>query len=63
MVASWHPFSQGEGVADVLFGERPFTGRHSMTWPRSHEKEPINVGDRDYHLLFPYGFVLRTSVR
>ena len=50
-------------VADMLFGERPFTGRLSMIWPRSLEQEPINVGDRDYHLLFPYGFVLRTSVR
>jgi beta-glucosidase len=63
LVASWLPGSQGEGVADVLFGERPFTGRLSMTWPRSLEQEPINVGDRDYHPLFPYGFGLRTSVR
>jgi beta-glucosidase len=62
LVASWLPGSQGEGVADVLFGERPFTGRLSMTWPRSLEQEPINVGDRDYHPLFPYGFGLRTSV-
>jgi beta-glucosidase len=63
LVASWLPGSQGEGVADVLFGEQPFTGRLSMTWPRSLEQEPINVGDRDYHPLFPYGFGLRTSVR
>jgi Glycosyl hydrolase family 3 C-terminal domain/Glycosyl hydrolase family 3 N terminal domain len=63
LVASWLPGSQGEGVADVLFGERPFTGRLSMTWPRSLEQEPINVGDRDYHPLFPYDFGLRTSVR
>jgi beta-glucosidase len=63
LVASWLPGSQGEGVADVLFGERPFTGRLSMTWPRSLEQEPINVGDRDYHPLFPYGFGLRTSVQ
>jgi beta-glucosidase len=34
-----------------------------MTWPRSLEQEPINVGDRDYHPLFPYGSGLRTSVR
>jgi beta-glucosidase len=55
--------SIGKCVADMLFGERPFTGRLSMTWPRSLEQEPINVGDRDYHPLFPYGFGLRTSVR
>ena len=63
LVASWLPGSQGEGVADVLFGKRPFTGRLSMTWPRSLEQEPINVGDRDYDPLFPYGWGLRTSVR
>jgi beta-glucosidase len=60
LVASWLPGSQGEGVADVLFGERPFTGRLSMTWPRTLEQEPINVGDRDYDPLFPYGWGLRT---
>jgi beta-glucosidase len=60
LVASWLPGSQGEGVADVLFGRRPFTGRLSMTWPRSLEQEPINVGDRDYDPLFPYGWGLRT---
>jgi beta-glucosidase len=60
LVAAWLPGSQGEGVADVLFGRRPFTGRLSMTWPRSLEQEPINVGDRDYDPLFPYGWGLRT---
>jgi beta-glucosidase len=60
LVAAWLPGSQGEGVADVLFGNRPFTGRLPMTWPRSLEQEPINVGDRDYDPLFPYGWGLRT---
>jgi beta-glucosidase len=60
LVASWLPGSQGEGVADVLFGRRPFTGRLSMTWPRSLEQEPINIGDRHYDPLFPYGYGLRT---
>jgi len=31
-----------------------------MTWPRTLEQEPINVGDRDYDPLFPYGWGLRT---
>ena len=60
LVAAWLPGSQGEGVADVLFGRRPFTGRLSMTWPRTLEQEPINIGDRRYHPLFPYGYGLRT---
>ncbi|WP_233604288.1 glycoside hydrolase family 3 protein [Micromonospora sp. HM5-17] len=60
LVASWLPGSEGAGVADVLFGRRPFTGRLPMSWPRSEAQVPINVGDRDYHPLFPYGYGLRT---
>jgi beta-glucosidase len=32
-----------------------------MTWPRSLAQEPINVGDRNYNPLFPYGWGLRTG--
>src|SRR4051794_8971680 len=46
LVAAWLPGSEGAGVADTLFGTRPFTGRLPMTWPRSIDQEPINVGDR-----------------
>ncbi|WP_243716988.1 glycoside hydrolase family 3 protein [Actinomadura sp. KC345] len=59
-VMSWLPGSEGAGVADVLFGKRPFTGRLPVTWPRSEDQEPINIGDRDYDPLFPYGHGLRT---
>jgi beta-glucosidase len=61
LVASWLPGSEGEGVADVLFGERPFTGRLSVTWPRTEAQEPINVGDANYQPLFPFGWGLRTD--
>jgi beta-glucosidase len=54
------PGSEGAGVADVLFGSEPFTGRLSVTWPRSEDQVPINVGDRNYQPLFPYGWGLRT---
>jgi beta-glucosidase len=60
LVASWLPGSEGGGVADVLFGRRPFTGRLPVTWPRSEDQVPINVGDRRYDPLFPYGHGLRT---
>jgi beta-glucosidase len=60
LVAAWLPGSEGAGVADVLFGERPFTGRLPVTWPRSLDQEPINVGDEDYDPLYPYGWGLRT---
>ncbi|WP_235022707.1 glycoside hydrolase family 3 protein [Amycolatopsis alkalitolerans] len=59
-VMSWLPGSEGAGVADVLFGKKPFTGKLSVTWPRSEDQEPINIGDRNYHPLFPYGYGLGT---
>jgi|GEM_PF-2694732 beta-glucosidase len=34
-----------------------------MTWPRTLEQEPINVGGRDDHPLFPYGWGLATMQR
>jgi beta-glucosidase len=60
LVAAWLPGSEGTGVADTLFGQRPYTGRLPMTWPRTLEQEPINVGDADYDPLYPFGFGLRT---
>jgi beta-glucosidase len=63
LVASWLPGSEGEGVADVLFGRAPFTGRLPVTWPRSEAQEPINVGDRRQSPLFRFGYGLRTAGR
>ena len=60
LVAAWLPGSDGEGVADDLFGNHPYTGKLPVTWPRSVSQEPINIGDRQYDPLFPYGFGLRT---
>jgi beta-glucosidase len=61
LVASWLPGSEGEGVADVLFGRTPFTGRLPVTWPASVAQVPINVGDAHYRPLYPYGWGLRTD--
>ncbi|MDX6688489.1 MAG: beta-glucosidase [Baekduia sp.] len=60
LVAAWLPGSEGEGVADTLFGNAPFTGRLPMTWPRTLDQEPINVGDANYDPLYPFGYGLRT---
>jgi beta-glucosidase len=61
LVASWLPGTEGAGVADVLFGRRPFTGQLSMTWPAAAAQEPINVGDADYRPQYPFGWGLRTD--
>jgi beta-glucosidase len=59
-VAAWLPGSEGQGVADVLFGETDFTGKLSFSWPKNDDKTP-NIGDRDYDPLFPYGHGLSYS--
>lgn len=58
LVAAWLPGTEGAGVADVLLGDYPFTGKLPMSWPRTMEQIPINIGDDPYDPLFPYGFRL-----
>ncbi len=52
-VAAWLPGSEGAGVADVLTGARPATGRLSFSWPATCEGTPVN-GPQG--ALFPFGF-------
>ncbi|MBK3633976.1 CIA30 family protein [Streptomyces sp. MBT97] len=63
LVASWLPGTEGDGVADVLYGRRPFTGQLPVTWPKSEAQLPINVGDTVYDPQFPYGWGLTTLTR
>jgi beta-glucosidase len=58
LVEAWLPGSQGEGVADTLFGAEPFTGKLPVSWPRTLAQEPINVGEPNYDPLFPFGYGL-----
>lgn len=58
VIAVWLPGSEGQGVADVLFGFYPPTGKLPVSWPRSGARLPVNVGDPDYDPLFEYGFGL-----
>jgi len=57
-VAAWLPGTEGQGIADVLFGDVNFSGKLSFTWPKSMDQIPINIGDEQYDPLFPYGFGL-----
>jgi beta-glucosidase len=61
LVEAWLPGSQGEGVADDLFGKTPYTGKLPVSWPKTLEQEPINVGDPNYDPLFPFGYGLTDS--
>jgi len=57
-VAAWLPGTEGRGVTDVLFGDFKPTGKLSVSWPRSMDQIPINVGDKNYDPLYKYGFGL-----
>ncbi|WP_371644881.1 glycoside hydrolase family 3 protein [Streptomyces mirabilis] len=63
LVASWLPGTEGDGVADVLYGKRAFTGQLPVTWPKSETQLPINVGDASYDPQFPYGWGLTTLTK
>ncbi|GFZ19822.1 glycosyl hydrolase family protein [Actinidia rufa] len=60
-VAAWLPGTEGQGVADLLFGDYGFTGKLPRTWFRTVEQLPMNVGDPHYDPLFPIGFGLTTQ--
>jgi beta-glucosidase len=61
LIAAWLPGTEGDGIADVLFGTYNPTGKLSVTWPRSMTQVPINVGpngEKPQGALFDYGFGL-----
>ena len=62
-VAAWLPGTEGGGIADVLFGDFPFTGKLSYSWPRTNEQLPINSNNSAEKTscdapLFPFGYGL-----
>ncbi len=63
LVAAWLPGTEGDGVADVLFGEYDFVGRLPHSWPASVAQLPLNIGDSPYAPLFPYGYGLTLASR
>jgi beta-glucosidase len=54
-VAAWLPGTEGQGIADVLLGEYPFSGKLPYTWPRSMEQVPRRDEDDP---LFAFGYGL-----
>jgi beta-glucosidase len=68
-VAAFLPGSEGAGVADVLIGDRnrrarhDFRGKLSFSWPKRADGATLNVGDRGYNPLFPFGYGLTYASR
>jgi beta-glucosidase len=56
VIAAWLPGTEGQGIADILFGDYAPTGRLSYTWPVDNTQLPINYGDTDYDPFYPYDF-------
>jgi beta-glucosidase len=54
-VAAWLPGSEGQGVADVIFGDHDFHGRLSFAWPANE----ADLGQPDRNPLFDRGYGLR----
>lgn len=62
-VAAWFPGSEGDGIAEVLFGSYDFKGKLPHSWPTSEEdykgKYGPNFWDNSVKPLFPLGLGLR----
>lgn len=61
-VAAWLPGTEGGGIADVLFGKFEFQGKLSRTWFKTVDQLPMNVGDKKYDPLFPFGYGLKMGL-
>jgi beta-glucosidase len=61
IVAAWLPGTEGAGVADVLLGDRPFTGTTPYTWPLSPDVASRTGRRRCDGAHFPFGYGLTVS--
>ena len=57
-IAAWLPGTEGEGIADVLFGDYKPTGKLSHSWPKDMKQIPVNYGNKNYDPLFSYRYGL-----
>jgi beta-glucosidase len=58
VVAAWLPGSEGEGIADVLYGDAEFTGTLPKSWPTDTTTLPISSLQSGADPLFAFGFGL-----
>lgn len=54
MFAVWYPGTEGDGIAEVLFGDYQPSGKLTHSWPKKMSQVPINVEDSNYDPLFGY---------
>jgi beta-glucosidase len=56
LVAAWLPGTEGQGVADILFGTSRPTGKLPRAWPRTPDQ--VGPDDTKGEAQFAYGFGL-----
>jgi len=54
-VVAWLPGSEGQGIADVLFGDFDFHGKLSFSWPEN-AGTPAADSEKNCRPLFPLGY-------
>lgn len=60
-VMGWLPGTEALGVTDVLFGDRDFTGKLPVTWPKDNSQSSHTVNMDDYDSIdhqYKFGFGL-----
>jgi len=58
-IEAWLPGSEGDAVAEVLYGDYDFTGKLPVTWPVNVMQIPVSIDEMDGKKpLFEYGFGL-----
>jgi beta-glucosidase len=56
VVAAWLPGSEGEGLADLLYGDTKFTGTLSKSWPTDSTTLPISSLQSGAAPLYAFGY-------
>ncbi|KAL1220206.1 putative beta-D-xylosidase 6 [Cardamine amara subsp. amara] len=58
LVAAWLPGTEGQGMADVIFGDYDFQGKLPVSWFKNVDQLPLKADANLYEPLFPLGFGL-----
>lgn len=62
VIAAWLPGTEAGGIADVLFGEQPVSGRLPYTWPRDMRQVPLAQMQGEPRFPRGYGLSYETDL-
>lgn len=61
LVAAWLPGTEGQGMADAIFGDYDVKGKLPVSWFKRVEHLPLDAHANSYDPLFPFGFGLNSK--